>query len=103
MVKEFFDKDEISRPMPGSNDFVSEHHNGKKVQVQKRLLMMSLKEAYAIFEETCKEINIGFTVFTQMRPKHCILLDNTGTHNVCVCTYCVYYISLIFCTTFVNI
>jgi hypothetical protein len=47
---------------------------------------MSLKEAYTIFEETCQELNIGFTLFTQLRPKHCILLDNTGTHNVCVCT-----------------
>lgn len=85
-VIDFFDNDDISRPMPGTNDFVSELRNGKKEHVQKRLLMMSLKEAYMIFQETCSGIEIGFTSFTQMRPKHCILLDSTGTNNVCVCT-----------------
>ncbi|XP_062705603.1 uncharacterized protein LOC134287568 [Aedes albopictus] len=86
IVREFFDDNDISRPMPGTNDFVSEVRNGKKQQVQKRLLMMSLKEAYMIFVDMYKTVNIGFTVFTQLRPKHCILLDSTGIHNVCICT-----------------
>lgn len=30
-------------------------------------------------------IKIGFTKFTQLRPKDCILAGPTGTHNVCVC------------------
>ena len=86
LVREFFDDNDISRPMPGTNDFVSEFRNGRKEHVQKRLLMMSLKEAYMIFVDKYKDINIGFTVFTQLRPKHCILLDSTGIHNVCICT-----------------
>lgn len=86
IVLNFFDSDDISRPMPGSNDYVSEYRNGYKEHVQKRLLMMSLKEAFMIFEEKYKSVKIGFTSFTQLRPKHCILLDSTGTHNVCVCT-----------------
>lgn len=81
-----FDSEDLSRPMAGTNDFVSEFRNGRKEQVQKRLLMMSLKEAYMIFEETCRDVKIGFTLFTQLRPKHCILLDSKGTHSVCVCT-----------------
>lgn len=87
VVIDFFDSDDISRPMPGANDFVSEYRNGSKEQVQKRLLMMSLKEAYMIFEERCQNVEIGFTLFTMLRPKHCRLLDSTGIHNVCVCTY----------------
>lgn len=85
-VVEFYDSDDISRSMPGTNDYVSEIRNGKKEHIQKRLIMMSLKEAYMIFEEKCKGVKVGFTSFTQLRPKHCILLDSTGTHNVCVCT-----------------
>lgn len=85
-IIEFYNNDDISRPMPGVNDFVSVLLDGKKEHVQKRLLMMSLKEAFMIFEETHKETKIGFTVFTQMRPIHCILLDSKGTHN-CVCLY----------------
>lgn len=62
----FFDNDEISRPMPGSNDYVSVFRNGQKEHIQKRLLMMSLKEAFLIFEEKLNEIDIGFTSFTQL-------------------------------------
>lgn len=85
-VIDFYDSDDISRAMPGTNDFVSELQNGRKERVQKRLLMMSLSEAYNIFQESCQDIKVGFTLFTQLRPKHCVLLDKTGTHNVCVCT-----------------
>ncbi|XP_062707858.1 uncharacterized protein LOC134288119 [Aedes albopictus] len=59
IVREFFDDNDISRPMPGTNDFVSEVRNGKKQQVQKRLLMMSLKEAYMIFVDTLPFNSLG--------------------------------------------
>lgn len=86
LVLMFFDNDDYSRAMPGINDYVSEFVNGKRVRVQKRLLMMSLKECFLSFKETHPGITIGFSSFASLRPKHCQLLNSNGLHNVCVCT-----------------
>lgn len=38
------------------------------------------------FKDRFPSINIGFSKFAEMRPKHCILAGQSGTHTVCVCT-----------------
>lgn len=46
-VLQFYDDDDISRPMPGQRDYVSvKKDNGKRQQVQKRLLLSSLRETF---------------------------------------------------------
>lgn len=85
-VIRFFEDDDISRAMPGQKDYVSVQKEGKRQAVQKRLLMMTLREAYKHFNEIHDNAKIGFSSFAKLRPKNCKLLTSSGTHNVCVCT-----------------
>ena len=70
-VTSFYTDDEFSRQMPGKKDFVS---MGKKVHMQKRLLLFDLKELYSAFKKHYPNINIGFSKFCSLRPKWCILV-----------------------------
>lgn len=84
-VLTFYDNDDVSRVMPGQRDYVTEGTGSIRQTVQKRLLMMSLKECYVHFKEAYKTPKISFSSFAALRPKHCKLLSVKGTHNVCVC------------------
>ena len=59
---------------------------GKRVHVQKRLVLSNLREVYHEFKEKFPDRKIGFSKFAELRPKHCILAGASGTHAVCVCT-----------------
>lgn len=85
-VLQFYEDDDVSRAMPGQRDYVSVKKDGKRQAVQKRLLMMTLRESYQRFKEIHCNIKIGFSSFARLRPKQCKLLTCSGTHNVCVCT-----------------
>lgn len=85
-VKDFYNSDDVSRVMPGRKDFVAMTVNGKKEHVQKRLVLMNLKECYELFKKTESAAKIGFSKFAELRPKNCILAGGNGTHSVCVCT-----------------
>lgn len=60
--------------------------NGEKQKVQKRLLLLSLRELFLTFKRENTDIQISFSFFCKLRPKNCILPGGSGTHNVCVCT-----------------
>lgn len=85
-VKQFYNSDDVSRIMPGKKDFVAMKVNGKKEHVQKRLVLLNLKECYELFKKTESAVKIGFSKFAELRPKNCILAGGNGTHSVCVCT-----------------
>lgn len=86
-VIEFYENDEVSRPMPGIKDCVSmKDKEGNKVKVSKRLMLCNLKETYKQFQEKYPSITIGFSKFAELRPKNCVLAGQSGTHTVCVCT-----------------
>lgn len=87
-VKEFYSSDEISRVCPGKRDYVTVDENNIKIAKQRRLILMNLKEAYAVFKEQHINLKVGFSKFASLRPPECILaLDTAGTHSVCVCMY----------------
>ena len=87
-VIDFFEDDSISRQMPGKKDCVSvRDKEGNRHTKQKRLVLGSLKEVFQAFKETEDHPNIGFSTFSSLRPKHCVLAGTAGTHAVCVCTY----------------
>jgi hypothetical protein len=46
MLKQFYMSDEISTNMPGTKYYVSVNSKGKKVHLQKLLILCNLKEAY---------------------------------------------------------
>ena len=72
--------------MPGKKDCISVRIEGKRVSVQKRLVLCNLKELHRSFKDRNPEVKIGFSKFAEMRPKHCVLAGASGTHSVCVCT-----------------
>jgi len=86
-VKEFYCNDRVSRLMPGMKDFVSVLVNGKRQQIQKRLVLCNLKEAYEQFKQKYPDQKIGFSKFAELRPKECVLAGSSRTHSVCVCVY----------------
>lgn len=61
---------------------------GGKIRKQKRLLLANLKELYREFKIRNPGTKIGFSRFSSLRPKYCVLAGAAGTHNVCVCTIC---------------
>lgn len=86
IIKKFYECDEVSRQMPGKKDFVSVKIDGKRVHVQKFLILNTLRECFVLFKERYPDHKIGFSKFCELRPKHCVLPGSAGTHSVCVCT-----------------
>lgn len=88
LVKDFFLSDDISRVCPGKRDYITVNESNIKISKQRRLILMNLAEAYAIFKQQNIGRKIGFSKFASLRPPECILaLNNLGTHSVCVCAY----------------
>lgn len=84
-VLDFYNSDEYSRLMPGQKDYVSVKIDGVRNQIQKRLLLLNLKELHCAFKNINPEIKCSFSKFAYLRPKQCILAGARGTHSVCVC------------------
>lgn len=87
IVENFYNDDEISATMPGKKDvIVFRDEHGKRTELQKRLLLGTLKELYVLFKERHSDLKIGFTKFSLLRPRECVFARSCGTHTVCVCT-----------------
>ncbi|KAJ8666637.1 hypothetical protein QAD02_008299 [Eretmocerus hayati] len=83
---DFYESYEISRVMPGMSDALSvAQANGKRLKLQKRLILCHSKEAYASFKVEFPSIKGDLSKFANTRPKQCVLADSSGTHTVCVC------------------
>lgn len=86
-VRLFYTCDEYSRMCPGKKEFVSVKVDGVKQHIQKRLLLVNLKELHLEFINK-HEDTIGFSKFCELRPKWCIPVGGaSGLHSVCVCEY----------------
>jgi len=84
----FYLRNDVSYTMPGMKDTVSiKTENGKRVKLQKQLLLLNLKEIYELFKKEYPELRIGFTKFSLLRPQQCVLADSSGSHNICVCPF----------------
>lgn len=84
-VQNFYLNDTISRELPGKNDCIRVFENGERKTKQKRLMLLSVNEAYELFKIEHSELKIGKTKFHEIRPKNCIKLGPSTTHTVCVC------------------
>jgi hypothetical protein len=84
LVHSFYQSDEYTRMLPGKKDFVS---IGYRQHMQKRLILINLKELYVAFKFQHSNLNVGFSKFCSLRPRWCITTNSSGTHCVCVCTY----------------
>ena len=87
-VKSFYEEDQISCMCAGKNDFETiENSDGTKERHQKRLILRNIREAYSQYKSTFPGDKIVFSKFAELRPKWCRTVDQSGSHNVCVCIY----------------
>jgi hypothetical protein len=87
-VIDFYNDDEVSRMCPGKKDFVSvKNSEGKRIHVQKRLLLANLRELYLHYKAKSSGEHVGYSKFCELRPRWCITVGAKGTHSVCVCEY----------------
>ena len=61
--------------------------NWQRVKMQKRLLLMNLKEKFffVFSSKNDTDEHIGFSTFCCLKPKWCITEDRSGTHTVWAC------------------
>ena len=89
-VKEFFERDGVSRLCPGKKDCVSvKLEDGRKEKVQKRLLLSNLKEIYQHFVTENPALKVGFSAFAVLRPKWCVPVRSSGTQYMCIVYVCI--------------
>ena len=86
-VKAFYESDEFSRMCPGQKEYKSVRIDGNKVQMQKRLLLVNLKELHQEYLKTYPNDKIGFSKFCELRPEWCVTVNSKGMHSVCVCEH----------------
>ncbi|XP_065657343.1 uncharacterized protein LOC136082333 [Hydra vulgaris] len=87
-VVHFYECDEYSRVCPGKKEFVSVKVDSKKQHIQKRLLLVNMKELHIEFKKKYNYLKVGFSKFCELRPKWCIPVGGaSGLHAVCVCQY----------------
>ena len=87
LVRNFYERDDISRQAPGRKDVVTiRSENGGKTKLQARHLTTTINEVYAMFKESNPDIKIGRSKFSELRPKH-VLLSSQLPRNVCLCKY----------------
>lgn len=87
-VISFYESDTISRQLPGRKDFVTEkdHESGKKRMTQKKILIMTVMEAYKLFKQENVGIKLGKSKFAALRPQHVRPVSDKDL-NVCCCRY----------------
>jgi hypothetical protein len=83
----FYLSDLISRQLAGKKDFITvKTEDGNKERLQKRILMMTVREAYRLFKEEHHDVVIGKSKFAQLRPKN-VMPVNDKDQSVCCCKY----------------
>ena len=85
-VRSFYQKDCISQLAAGRKDYVITRSKSKKVFVQKRYLLYSLRETFALFKNDNPSTLVGLSKFSSLRPTNVKLLSETPK-NTCLCLY----------------
>lgn len=82
-VRSFYESNEVSRAMPDIKDCATVIESNRSIsKISKRLIFGNLKEAYKHVKDKFPSIKISFSKFAELRPKHCILAGQSGTHSV---------------------
>ena len=85
-VQDFYLLDSISRQAPGRKDYVSVRSEGKKIKLQRRHILWSLKEVYGFFQKEHPDVKICLSKFCSLRPLN-VLLSSAMPRDVCLCQY----------------
>lgn len=86
MVVEFYESEQISWQCPGRKDYVTVVKDGKKVKLQKKVLLCTVLEAHQQFKTDNPGVKIGKSLFASLRPPHIVPISEKD-HNVCCCKY----------------
>ena len=86
LVGDFFLLDSVSRQAPGRRDFVTLKQGNKRQHIQKRHMLWSLNETYALFVKENPGVQIGFSKFCSLRPVN-VMLSADMPRDVCLCQY----------------
>ncbi|CAF3979513.1 unnamed protein product [Rotaria sp. Silwood1] len=79
--------DAISSVATGKKDIVIvKSPEGSNIKVQKRYLVMTVREVYEQFKLIYPNEKIGSTSFSLLRTKHVLLMPDIP-QNVCLCKY----------------
>ena len=65
LVKNFYLSDLISRQLPGK-DYITVNVDGAKEKLQKRIFMMTVREAFPLFKEEHSDISVGKSKFASL-------------------------------------
>ena len=79
LITEFYECGAVSHICPRKRDCVSIKLEDGSKEVQKGL--------YALLKSKFPNLSVGFSTFAILRPKWCIPVGVSGSHNVCVCKY----------------
>uniref|UniRef100_A0A1I8IAX8 Integrase catalytic domain-containing protein n=1 Tax=Macrostomum lignano TaxID=282301 RepID=A0A1I8IAX8_9PLAT len=77
-VTNFFLRDDISQCSPGRKEYVRVDNE----PIQKRYLLMSLKEVHNLFSRESGHI-VSLSKFCELRPKHVVPFGNTPVYSCC--------------------
>ena len=87
LVKQFYNSDIVSCMLPGRRDCITiAGENGTKEKEQKKILLMTVMEAFQIFKQEYPEIKVGKSNFASLRPSHVLPASETD-YTVCCCRY----------------
>lgn len=87
-IKNYFANDENVYTCPGRKDYVSIiDENGKKMFVQKKLLLYTVHDLYLKFKDEYEgpEKVPSYSYFFSLKPAECIHAGDSGSHNICLC------------------
>jgi len=86
-VVDFYLHDSISKMLPGRKDYVPSVHaeTGEKINLQKRLLLHTLRTCHKKFKQKHPTLKCGWCKFTSLRPIQVVFPGSPGTLTTCVC------------------
>ena len=79
-----YESDENSRMMPGKKDCVSVRTEKERIMVQKRLVLMNLRELYRFFKDKYPEQKVGFSKLQTSGQNIAFLLCKWYPFSLCV-------------------
>lgn len=84
IVVEYYHRDDISRISPGRKDVAIVCIDGVKHHLQKRHMLMSLKEAFQLFKSDIAKEICRISKFCALRPPD-VFLSSDLPHDTCCC------------------
>ena len=85
-VKDFYQREDVSLFIPRKQDVLKIRDKNCKRKEQKRILTMTINEAYEVFMSEQTEKIIDKSEFAELRPPE-VLLSYLMPRNVCGCVY----------------